>query len=122
MSTFTYLLNLEKSIDPFTENKIKKYEEKNKRQLAKSDIDLTILKEGLYELGITHDKYNHAFLSINISGKELISIGGISKFIYLQNVNVSNNNLTTLEQLSGLKHMSRLNCSHNKLTEMFDFE
>jgi hypothetical protein len=82
MSTFTYLLNLEKSIDPFMENKIKKYEEKNKRKLAKSDIDLDIFKEGLYELGTTFDKSNHAFLSINISNKELVSIG-VSKYKYL---------------------------------------
>lgn len=122
MSTFTYLLNLEKSIDPFTENKIKKYEEKNKRKLAKSEIDQDILKEGLYELGLTHDKYNHAYLSISLVERELVSIGGISKFIYLQNVDVSHNNLTSLEQLSGLKHMSKLNASFNKITDIFDFE
>jgi hypothetical protein len=65
------------------ENKIKKYEEKNKRILARSDIDQDILKEGLYELGITHDKYNHAFLSINISGKDLVSIGVNLYFILI---------------------------------------
>jgi hypothetical protein len=75
MTTFTYLINLEKSIDPFTENKIKKYEEKAKKLQAKSNIDLDILKEGLHELGVTHDKYNHAYLSINIQNKDLVSIG-----------------------------------------------
>ena len=82
MSTFTYLLNLEKSIDPFIENKIKKYEEKKKRKMAKTDIDIEIFRDGLYELGLTHDKYNHAFLSLNISARSLISIG-VSSFIYL---------------------------------------
>lgn len=77
MTTFTQLINLEKSIDPFTENKIKKHEEKTKRIMAKSNIDMDILKEGLYELGITHDKYNHAYLSINLVEKDLISIGVI---------------------------------------------
>jgi hypothetical protein len=75
MTNFVYLLNLEKSIDPFNENKIKKFEEKNKRKLAKSDIDLDIIKSGLYGLGVTHDKYSHAFLCLNISNKNLISIG-----------------------------------------------
>jgi len=75
MSNFTYLINLEKSIDPFTENKIKKYEQKKKKKLAKKDIDPQIFKDGLHDIGITHDKYNHAFLSIDISNKELISIG-----------------------------------------------
>jgi len=122
MSNFTYLINLEKSIDPFYDNKIKRYEEKKKLRLAKNDIEIEIFKEGLYELGITHDKYNHAYLSLDISSKELISIGGISKFIYLQNVNVSNNALTSLEQISGLKHLRRLDVSYNKITELFDFE
>ena len=80
MSTYTYLVNLEKSIDPFTENKIKKYEEKSKKILAKSIIDIEILKDGLYELGVTHNKYNHAYLSIDISNKDLYSIGVSSKF------------------------------------------
>lgn len=75
MTSLTYLLNLEREIDPFTENKIKKYEEKAKRKLAKSEIDQQIFKKGLYQLGITHNKYSHAYLSINISGKDLVSIG-----------------------------------------------
>ena len=122
MSNFTYLINFEKTIDPFIENKIKKHEEKKKRKLAKSDINLDILKNGLYDLGITFDKFNHSYLSIDISGKELVSIGGINKFMYLQNINVSNNNLTSLDQLSGIRHIIRLDASKNKITDMFDFE
>lgn len=87
MTNFTYLLNLEKSIDPFTENKIHKYEEKNKKLQAKSNIDLEILKEGLYELGITHDKYSHAYLSINIQNKDLVSIG-VSIILLITNKNI----------------------------------
>ena len=36
MSTFTYLLDLEKSIDPGMENKIKKYELKKKENASKN--------------------------------------------------------------------------------------
>lgn len=75
MSNFTYLINLEKSIDPFTENKIKKYEQKKKKKLAKKDIDPQIIKDGLHDIGITHDKFNHAFLSVDISNRDLMSIG-----------------------------------------------
>jgi hypothetical protein len=122
MSNFTYLINLEHTLDPFIENKIKKHEEKNKKKLAKGDIDPEIFKDGLKDLGITYDKYNHAYLSIDISGKDLLSIGGINKFKYLQNVDVSNNTLTTLDQLSGLRHMIKLNASNNRISDMFDFE
>ena len=122
MSNFTYLINLEKTIDPFYENKIKKYEEKKKIRLAKKDIAIEIFKDGLYELGITHDKYNHAYLSLDISNKELMSIGGISKFKYLQNINISYNSLTSLEQISGLNHLRNIDASFNKINELFDFE
>lgn len=122
MSNFTYIINLEKDIDPFYENKIKKYEEKNKQRLAKKDIDVEIFKEGLYDLGITHEKYNYAYLSLDISNKELISIGGINKFKYLQNINVSYNSLTSLEQLNGLNNLRYIDASFNKITQLFDFE
>jgi hypothetical protein len=72
---FTHLISLEKTLDPIIENKIKKFEKKNKRKLANTEIEPDIFKEGLYDLGITHNKFNHAYLSLNISGKELISIG-----------------------------------------------
>lgn len=77
MSTFTHLLNLEKTLDPFMEEKIRKHEEKTKRKLARSDIDMQIFQEGLHDLGVTFNKFNHAYLSLNISGKDLISIGVI---------------------------------------------
>ena len=39
MTTFTYLLNLEKSLDPGMEKKIKKYELKKKKLMAQKMID-----------------------------------------------------------------------------------
>lgn len=121
MSTFTYLLNLEKSLDPGMENKIRKIEQKKKKLLAKTIIDQEIFQKGLYDFGRTYDNYNHAYLSLNIEGQELISIGGITTYKYLQNVNLSNNDLTTLEQLGGLYHLIKLIAHHNKLEEILDF-
>ena len=122
MTTFTYLLDLEKSIDPGMENKIKKYELKKKKMQAKILIDPEIFKKGLKDFGTTYDNYNHAYLGLNISGKELISVGGITNYKYLQKVDVSNNDLATLEQLSGLNHLTELNASHNKIEEIMDFD
>ena len=122
MSTFTYLLDLEKSIDPGMENKIKKYELKKKKMQAKILIDAEIFKKGLKDFGTTYDNYNHAYLGLDISGKELISVGGITNYKYLQKVDVSNNDLATLEQLSGLNHLTELNASHNKIEEIMDFD
>ena len=122
MTTFTYLLNLEKSLDPGMEKKIKKYEEKKKKLLAKTIIDQEIFQKGLSDFGTTYDNYNHAYLGLNISGQDLISIGGITQYKYLQKVNVSQNNLTTLEQLSGLNHLTHLDASNNKIEEIMDFD
>ena len=122
MTTFTYLLDLEKSIDPGMENKIKKYELKKKKMQAKTIIDPEIFQKGLTDFGTTYDNYNHAYLGLNISGRELISIGGITNYKFLQKVNVSNNDLATLEQLSGLFHLTELDASHNKIEEIMDFD
>ena len=122
MTTFTYLLDLEKSIDPGMENKIKKYELKKKKLQAKTMIDPEIFQKGLNDFGTTYDNYNHAYLGLNISGKELISVGGITNYKFLQKVDVSNNDLSTLEQLSGLYHLTELNASHNKIEEIMDFD
>ena len=122
MTTFTYLLNLEKSLDPGMEKKIKKYELKKKKLMAQKMIDKEIFIKGLYNFGLTYNNYNHAYLSMNLSNQELISIGGITKYKYIQEVNISNNELSSLEQLSGLNHLTILNASHNKLNEIMDFD
>ena len=122
MTTFTYLLNLEKSLDPGMEKKIKKYELKKKKLMAQKMIDKEIFIKGLYNFGLTYNNFNHAYLSMNLSNQELISIGGITKYKYSQEVNISNNELSSLEQLSGLNHLTILNASHNKLNEIMDFD
>ena len=122
MTTFTYLLNLEKSLDPGMEQKLKKYEMKKKKLMAQKIIDKEIFTKGLYNFGVTYNNFTHAYLSMNLSGQELISIGGITDYKYLQEVNVSNNDLSSLEQLSGLNHLTILNASHNKISEIMDFD
>ena len=122
MTTFTYLLNLEKSLDPGIEKKIKKFEQKKKKLMAKKMIDKEIFVKGLYNFGLTYNNFTSAYLGMNLSGQELISIGGITDYKYLQEVNVSNNELSSLEQLSGLNHLTILDASHNKINEIMDFD
>ena len=122
MTTFTYLLNLEKSLDPGMEKKIKKYELKKKKLMAQKMIDKDIFIKGLYNFGLTYNNYNHAYLSMNLSNQELISIGGITNYKYIQEVNISHNELSSLEQLSGLNHLTILDASYNKINEIMDFD
>jgi len=58
---------------------------------------------------------------LSIQDLELVSINGVQKYKYLQNINVSGNNLTTLRPLGGIKHLLRLNASNNKIKIAFDF-
>ena len=122
MTHFTYLVDLEHSIDPGMEDKLKKYEYQRKKLMVQKDIDKEIFEKGLYNFGTSFDNYCHAYLSLDISGQELMSIGGITKYKYLQKVNVSNNDLATLQQLTGLNHLNELDASHNKIEEIMDFE
>lgn len=122
MSNFSYLLNLEKSIDLFIQTKISKYEENRQNKLAKEKIDNKIFISELQDLGITFNGFNHAYLSLNISNKELLSIDGIADFRYLQYINPSQNKLFFLELLSGLRHINFLDFSYNKIILTFDFD
>ena len=122
MTTYTYLLNLEKSLDPGMEKKIKKFEQKKKKLMTKKMLDKEIFVKGLFNYGLTYNNFTNAYLGMNLSGQELISIGGITNYKYLQEVNVSKNELSSLEQLSGLNHLTKLDASHNKIKEIMDFD
>ena len=88
--------------------------------MAQKMLDKEIFIKGLYNFGVTYNNYTHAYLSMNLSNQELISIGGITNYKYIQEVNISHNELSSLEQLSGLNHLTILNASYNKITEIMD--
>ena len=107
-------------VDYFEEER-ESIERQRIKLLAKEPVDPQIFKEGLYCLGKTTNNISFAYLALNISEKDLNSLVGIEKYIYLQTVNVSNNNLINLKALSNIKHMIRLDASNNSIRRMFDF-
>jgi hypothetical protein len=107
--------------DYFEEEK-EKIEKKKLKEMSREPVDEQIFKNGLSCLGKTFNNARHAYLNLNISNNNLVSIVGIEKFKYLQVVDVSNNKLINLKDLSHLKHMIKLNASWNQIRRTFDFD
>jgi hypothetical protein len=107
--------------DYFEEEK-EKIEKKKIKEMSREPVDEQIFKNGLSCLGKTFNNARHAYLNLNISNNNLVSIVGIEKFKYLQVVDVSNNKLINLKDLSHLKHMIKLNASWNQIRRTFDFD
>jgi hypothetical protein len=60
-------------VDYFEEEK-EKIERKRLKQLAKQPLDAELIKSGLTHLGRTYNNARHAFLTLNIQNKDLVSI------------------------------------------------
>jgi len=120
MTTFTYLLSLEKSLEPGKGKNVQKYE--IKKSISQKNLSKEVFQKGLSNFGVTYNNFTHAYLNMNLSNLELYSIGGITNYKYIQDVDISHNDLTSLEQLSGLNHLTKLNVSYNKITDILDFE
>jgi len=67
------------------------YEESNEQP-----VDPQIFREGLSCLGKTFNNARHAYLKMNINDRELTTIKGVGRYMYLQYIDVSNNQLTNL--------------------------
>ncbi len=107
--------------DYFEEEK-EKIEKKKLKEMSKEPIEDEIFKRGLSCLGKTFNNARHAYLNLNISNNNLVSIVGVEKYKYLQVVDVSYNKLIHLKDLSHLKHIIKLKAAGNQLRKTFDFE
>ena len=80
-------------------NKVTQVKTLSKDEAIKSGmlkiIDKEIFIKGLYNFGVTYNNYTHAYLSMNLSNQDLISIGGITNYKYIQEVNISKNELSS---------------------------
>ena len=117
-------------VDYFEEEK-EKIERKKLKLMSKDAIDPEIFTKGLSCLGKTFNNARHAYLNLNISNYNVVSvvvncsikqIQGIEKFKYLQSVDLSYNKLIHLKDLSHLKHLIKLKASWNQLRRTFDFD
>ena len=84
-------------------------------------VDPQIFREGLSCLGKTFNNARHAYLRMNVCGRELTTLKGVGRYTYLQYLDVSNNKLTSLTHLTNIKHLIKLNASNNCIKKMLDF-
>jgi hypothetical protein len=106
----------------FFEEEREKIDEKNLKLLSRQPVDDQLFRAGLSCLGKTFNNARHAYLYLTISNNNLLSVVGIEKYKYLQNVDVSNNKLIHLKDLSALKHMVKLKAAWNQIRRTFDFD
>lgn len=68
--------------DYFEEEK-EKIEKKKLKEMSKEPLDDEIFKRGLSCLGKTFNNARHAYLNLNISNNNIVSIVGVEKYKYL---------------------------------------
>jgi len=90
-------------------------------KLSRKELPQEIIQSGLSNFGKTIHGSGFAFLTLDLSNKEVYSLRGIEKFIHLQNLDVSNNKVTDLEPLNGLNVLIRINASHNLISSLKHF-
>ena len=68
-------------VDYFDEEK-ERIEKKKLKIMSKEKVDEQIFREGLFNLGKTFNNKSHAYLTINISNRDLVSIVVSSTLIF----------------------------------------
>ena len=91
------------------------------RKPHRETVSIEIFSTSLDNLGTTATG-EYAYLTMDLSSKDLYSLMGIESYIHIQHLNLSNNNLITLKPLNQLKHIITLDASHNQLTKLLDFD
>lgn len=79
----------------YFEDEKEKIEKKKLHELSREPIDEALFKKGLSCLGKTFNNARHAYLTLNISNNDLVSIVVRNIFIYIIRVSI---NLSTCRQ------------------------
>lgn len=91
-------------------------------KLSRKELPSSTIQSGLSNFAKTIHGNGFAFLTLNLSNKEIYSVRGIEKFVHLQNIDISHNKITDLEPLNGLNVLIRINASHNLLSSLKHFK
>lgn len=81
--------------------------------LTKDDI-----AGGLTQLARTADGLSHAFVKLDLVGKDITDITAIQTYEHLRYISLANNKITTLKALSSLENLITLNAENNRLTDV----
>ncbi|KAM5205126.1 leucine-rich repeat and guanylate kinase domain-containing protein isoform 3-T3 [Hipposideros larvatus] len=78
--------------------------------------------EALYQLGRSGSGTEQAYLSLTLSGCDLIDISILCGYVHLQKLDLSVNKIEDLSCVSSMPYLLELNASQNKLTTFFHFK
>uniref|UniRef100_A0A8D1KPE6 Leucine-rich repeat and guanylate kinase domain-containing protein n=1 Tax=Sus scrofa TaxID=9823 RepID=A0A8D1KPE6_PIG len=81
-----------------------------------------VVAEKLYQLGRSGSGTEQVYLSLNLSGLDLIDISILCGYIHLQKLNLAGNKIEDLSCVSCMPYLLELNASQNKLTAFFNFK
>jgi Leucine-rich repeat (LRR) protein len=91
------------------------------RKPHREQVPSETFSTSLDNLGVTASG-EYAYLTMDLSSKDLYSLMGIESYIHIQHLNISHNNLITLKPLRALQHIITVDASFNQLTKLLDFE
>ncbi|XP_026957692.1 leucine-rich repeat and guanylate kinase domain-containing protein isoform X6 [Sagmatias obliquidens] len=81
-----------------------------------------VVAEKLYKLGRSGSGTEQVYLSLTLSGLDLIDISILCGYIHLQKLDLSVNKIEDLSCVSCMPYLLELNASQNKLTTFFNFK
>ncbi|XP_074223134.1 leucine-rich repeat and guanylate kinase domain-containing protein isoform X5 [Camelus bactrianus] len=81
-----------------------------------------VVAEKLYQLGRSGSGTEQVYLSLTLSGLDLIDISILCGYVHLQKLDLSVNKIEDLSCVSCMPYLLELNASQNKLTSFFNFK
>lgn len=91
------------------------------RREGGQDLDVSIIKKGLSNLGRNPFSLNHCFLNADCSGSSIKGIAAIRQYIYLQTLDLHDNVIEDLSPLEALPFLTILDASGNKLKSCLQY-
>ncbi|XP_032954574.1 leucine-rich repeat and guanylate kinase domain-containing protein [Rhinolophus ferrumequinum] len=81
-----------------------------------------VVAEALYQLGRSGSGTEQVYLSLTLSGCDLIDVSILCGYVHLQKLDLSVNKIEDLSCVSSMPYLLELNASQNKLTTFFHFK
>jgi Leucine-rich repeat (LRR) protein len=85
-------------------------------QVVPKAVDGALLASGLSQIARSGNGLEHAYVRLDLKGKELTDVSEIAKCVHLRMVDLSKNLLTDISAANTIPELCSLNVSNNKLT------
>jgi len=90
-------------------------EPEQEEEVEENPLTTEIVAESLSLLTKTGNGFGHAYIRLDIHGKEITDINILNQYIHLRYVDISMNNLKSVDALNSLSHIHTLKANKNML-------